>query len=167
MPIGQPVLLRRYAPCVHLYVTCHTYTPVRSIIIPLKGVVHRNVCSALVVVMKVRKLCFWRCCECYSCKCCDVFPYLFSGGSYCTMLRILYYWHLGNSYVEIAQNLTEIGCRATKVGILKFLQRYKQTGTPSRKASKMMDIAKGIIDEQMHKQLALLLCLVYVSLLRS
>ena len=70
--------------------------------------------------------------------------------------RILYYRRLGKSHAEIARRLTEEGRRATKVGVLKFLRRYEQTGTHSRKpgtgkASKMMDNAKRIIEEQMNK----------------
>ena len=70
--------------------------------------------------------------------------------------RILYYRRLGKSHAEIARRLTEEGRRATKVGVLKFLRRYEQTGTHSRKpgtgkASKMTDNAKRIIEEQMNK----------------
>ena len=70
--------------------------------------------------------------------------------------RILYYWCLGKSHAEIARRLTEDGRTATKVGVLKFLRRYKQTGTHSRrpgtgKASKTTDNAKRIIEEQMNK----------------
>ena len=61
--------------------------------------------------------------------------------------RILYYRRLGKSHAEIARRLTEEGHRATKVVVLKFLRRYNQTGTHSRKpgtgkASKMTDNAK-------------------------
>ena len=70
--------------------------------------------------------------------------------------RILYYWRLGKSHAEIACRLTEEGRTATKVGVLKFLRRYKQTGTHSRrpgtgKASKTTDNTKRIIEEQMNK----------------
>ena len=41
---------------------------------------------------------------------------------------ILYYRRLGKSHEEIARRLTEEGHRATKVGVLKFLRRYEQTG---------------------------------------
>ena len=71
--------------------------------------------------------------------------------------RILYYRHLGKSYAEITCRLIKEERRATKVGVLKFLRRYEQTGTLSHKpgtgkALKMTDI--------MNKQLALLLHLV-------
>ena len=42
--------------------------------------------------------------------------------------RTLYYRPLGKTHVEIARCLTEEGRRATKVGVLKFLRRYQQTG---------------------------------------
>ena len=70
--------------------------------------------------------------------------------------RILYYGRLGESHAEIAHRLTEEGRRATNVGVLKFLRWYEQTGTHfhkpgNRKASKITDNAKRIIEEQMNK----------------
>ena len=70
--------------------------------------------------------------------------------------RILYCCHSGKNYAEIAHCLTAEGHRATKVGVLKFIQQYKEIGTISHKpgssqASKMMNAARQIIKEQMTK----------------
>ena len=170
MLIGQPALAHTYALCVHLYVTHRTYTPIMKLIILLKGVDRRNVCSSLIIAAKVRKLCFWRGCECFSCECCGVFIYLFSGGS-CDDgfgLREAEDSLLPAFREELRENSPPFDQgrhRAIKVAVWKILQWYKQSETLSckpgtRKALKMTDIAKKIIEEQMHKQFALLLCLV-------
>ena len=81
----------------------------------------------LMVVTKVRKLSFWRCCECYSCECCCV---LFSR-SLEWLLRCYYQTtrSKGFSTIDLLEELSETcsHCltweehRATKVGVLKFL----------------------------------------------
>ena len=134
--------------------------PVMKLITLLKGVDRRNVCSLLIIVAKVRKLCFWRGCECYSCECCGGFIYLFSGGSYDDVfgLREAEDFLLPAFGEELRGNRPPFDQgrrRAMKVA-LKFLRQYKQLGTFSRKpgtgkALKIMDIMKLIIEEQMHK----------------
>ena len=144
-------------PCVHPYITRCTCTPIRNILIPLKGVDRRNVCSSLIIVEKVRNLCFWRCCECYSCECCGVFLNLFSRDDYEGVfgLRESEDFLLRAFGEELCGNcppLIEEGRRAMKFGVLKFHRWYEQTGTLSRKpetgkTSKMMDNVKWIIEE--------------------
>ena len=46
--------------------------------------------------------------------------------------RFLYYQRLGKSHAEIAHRLPKEGRRAMKVGVLKLLRQYEQTGTHSR-----------------------------------
>ena len=98
---------------------------------------------------------------CWCCKCCSVFFHLSSGISYDGVLRLpeaedSILLAFGQCQAEIACHLTEEVHRATKVGVLKFLQQYKQTGTLSSKpgtgkASIMTDNSERIIEEQMNK----------------
>ena len=70
--------------------------------------------------------------------------------------RILSYRRLGKSYGEIVRCLADEGLKATKVGVYKFVSRYQETGTISRKpgsgmASKFTEDAERIIEDQMNK----------------
>ena len=70
--------------------------------------------------------------------------------------RILFYRRLGKSYGDISLFLSEEGHKASKLGVYKFLKRYQETGTLSRRpgsgqASKISAKAKHMIDQQMTK----------------
>ena len=71
--------------------------------------------------------------------------------------RILFYRQLGKSFVAISLHLTEEGHKTSKMGVYKFLKRYQETETISRRpgsgqASKIFK-AKHIIDQQMTKNI--------------
>ena len=70
--------------------------------------------------------------------------------------RILVYYRSKKSCAQIARCLTEEGYSVTKVGLLKFLRRYKETGSISRKpgtgrVSKVTAGIRDIIEKQMDK----------------
>ena len=70
--------------------------------------------------------------------------------------RILFYCRLGKSYADVSLYLSEEEHKASKMGVYKFLKRYQETGTISRRsgsgqASKISPKAKHIIDQQMTK----------------
>ena len=70
--------------------------------------------------------------------------------------RILFYHQLGKRFIQITLCLAEEGHTATKIGVCKYIHRYKETGmisrTPgSRKASKFTADAKKIIEKQIEK----------------
>ena len=70
--------------------------------------------------------------------------------------RILVYYRSKKSCAQIARCLTEEGYSVTKVGVLKFLRRYKETGSISRKpgtgrVSKVTAGIRDIIEKQMDK----------------
>ena len=70
--------------------------------------------------------------------------------------RILVYYRCKKNCTEIARCLAEEGYSVTKVGVAKFLCRYKETGSISRKpgtgrASKVTASIRDTIEKQMEK----------------
>lgn len=68
--------------------------------------------------------------------------------------RILYYSMMGYKSTTIRDLLAKEGMRASKWGIIKFLKRYKETGTITRKPgsgrpSRITPEIKAIVDGQM------------------
>ena len=70
--------------------------------------------------------------------------------------RILFYRRLGKSYGSITHCLAKEGYVTTKAGVYKFVRRYEETATISRRpgsglAKKLTAEAKRIVDEQMSR----------------
>ena len=70
--------------------------------------------------------------------------------------RILFYHRSRKNCTEIARCLAEEGYKASKVGIYKFLRRYKETGTIARapgsgRSSKVNHEIRKLIEEQMQR----------------
>ena len=70
--------------------------------------------------------------------------------------RILFYYRSKKNSSQIIRCLAEEGHTASKAGVLKFLRRYRETGTITRapgtgQATKLTDQIWAIIDDQMKK----------------
>ena len=70
--------------------------------------------------------------------------------------RILFYRHLGKSYIQISYCLSEEGYATTKVGVYKFIKRYEERGIISRvpgsgQTTLLTADAEKIIEEQMSR----------------
>ena len=70
--------------------------------------------------------------------------------------RILFYYRSKKNSSQIVRCLAEEGHTVSKAGVLKFLRRYRQTGTITRapgsgQASKLTDKIRETIDDQMKK----------------
>ena len=71
--------------------------------------------------------------------------------------RILFYYRSKKNSLQIVRCLVEEGHTVSKAGVLKFLRRYRQTGTITRapgsgQASKLTDKIWETIDDQMKKK---------------
>ncbi len=72
------------------------------------------------------------------------------------MNRILFYYRLKKNSSLIVRCLAEEGHIVSKAGVLKFLRRYRETGTiacapGTGQASKLADQIREIIEDQMKK----------------
>ena len=70
--------------------------------------------------------------------------------------RILYYHSLGMKAPSIAERLREERLSCTRVGVAKFLQRFKESGSLSRRPgsgrpSRVTAEIRQIVEEQMQK----------------
>ena len=70
--------------------------------------------------------------------------------------RILYYYFQGYKAPTISQLLREENLRASRVGIAKFLKKYKETGSIGRRPgsgrpSRITSEIKAIVEQQMRK----------------
>ena len=70
--------------------------------------------------------------------------------------RILVYYRFKKNCSQIVRCLAEEGHTVSKAGVLKFLRRYRETGTIARtpgtgQASKLTDQLREIIEDQMKK----------------
>ena len=70
--------------------------------------------------------------------------------------RILVYYHFKKNCSQIVRCLAEEGHTVCKASVLKFLRRYRETGTIARapgtgQASKLTDQLREIIEDQMKK----------------
>ena len=74
----------------------------------------------------------------------------------CVKQRILFYYHSKKNILHIIHCLAEEEHTASKAGVLKFLSRYRETGTIARvpgtgQDSKLTDQIRDIIKDQMKK----------------